>query len=150
MSKALKPSARRDGITFGLPCFQWTRIERAVAVLTIANGTLSLMVSGMRLLKDGGVGVTPLLAILGLLSGILAWQGRSWGHGLALAFYSLQLASYYSYDLTQAYRIGGGLSLAFVVHMPSGVLIVNVLAVLMLAATAVLLCWRMRREQSLQ
>jgi len=126
------------------------RIERAVAVLTIANGTLILTVTGMRLLNDGAVGAIPLLALLGLLSGILAWHGRSWGHCLGLAFYSIQLASYYSYDLTQAYHIGGGLSLAFVVHMPSGVLIVNVFALAMLAATGVLLCWRVRRIRGLQ
>lgn len=126
---------------------QWMRIERAIAVLTAANGAISLIVCGVRLFHHDAVGATPLLALLGLVSGFLAWRGRVAGHSTGLAFYAVQLASYYSYDLTQSYHLRGGLSLAFVAHLPSGVLVVNVFAIAMMAASAVLLCWRLRRAQ---
>lgn len=42
----------------------------------------------------------------------------------------------------------GSLSLAFVVHLPTGVLIVNVLALAMFAASAALLWWRLRGRKA--
>ena len=128
----------------------WVRIERAIAVLTIASGAIGLVVLGVQLLNHDAVGATPVLALLGLLAGILAWHGRVEGYCTALAFYALQLASFYSYDLTQTYHFRGGLSLAFVMHLQSGVLVVNGFAIVMLATSAVLLCWRLRRMQGQQ
>ena len=92
----------------------------------------------------GGTGGTLALALLGLLSGVLAWRGRLGGHYAGLAFYGLQLAAWYSYDATQAWHLRAAFSLAFVVHLRSGVLIVNVFAMAMLAASAALL-WRRQR-----
>jgi hypothetical protein len=123
------------------PALPWTRIERIVAGLTTLNGALGLAVWALGPLSRGPIDALPLLALLGLLSGILAWRGRLGGHGAGLAFYSLQLAGYYSYDATQVYHLRGALSLAFVVHLPAGVLVVNVFALAMLAASAALL-WR--------
>jgi hypothetical protein len=115
----------------------WTRVERIVATVTAVNAALGLAVGALGPLA----GRTLLLALLGLLSGILAWRARSGGHIAGLAFYGLQLAAWYSYDATQAWHLRGGLSLAFVVHLQSGLLIVNVFALAMLAASAALL-WR--------
>lgn len=120
---------------------RWTRIERVVAGLSIVNAALGLLVW---LHAGGAIGALPLLSLLGLLSGVIAWRGRSGGHAAGLAFYALQLAGYHRYDLTFAYPLRGALSLAFVVHLPAGVLIVNVLAGAMFAVSAALLWWRLR------
>ncbi len=90
----------------------------------------------------------PLLALLGLVSGVLAWRGRLAGHVAALVFYGLQLAAFHSLHATQAYHVTWIFSLAFVVHLPGGVLIVNAFAVAMLAASAALL-WRRLRARNL-
>lgn len=121
----------------------WTRVERAVAAVTVVNAALGLVVWALR----GGAIATLLLALLGLLSGVLAWRGRTGGHGAGLAFYGLQLAAWYAYDTTQAWHLRGAFSLALVVHLRSGVLIVNVFALAMLAASAVLLWRRLHRPQ---
>jgi hypothetical protein len=121
---------------------RWTRIERVVAGLTIVNAALGLL---MWLRVGGAIGALPLLSLLGLLSGLIAWRGRPGGHAAGLAFYAFQLAGYHRYDLTYAYPLRGSVSLAFVVHLPAGVLIVNVLAVAMFAASVALL-WRRLRE----
>jgi hypothetical protein len=134
-------------MTTWLASLTWKQAERAIAALTIASAALSLMVSGLRLRNHDAVGVTPLVALLGLLSGAFAWRGRLPGHAMALLVYGLQLASYYSYDQTQAYHLLAGLSVAFVVQMPSGVLVVNAFAVAMLVASSVLLGWRLRQAQ---
>lgn len=144
MMAAERSADKESRMATWLTHLQWTRIERAIAVLTVANGAISLIVCGVRLFHHDAVGAAPLLALLGLLSGVLAWRGRVAGHATGLAFYALQLASYYSYDFTLAYQLRGGLSLGFVAHLPSGVLVVNVFAIAMLAASAVLLCWRLR------
>jgi hypothetical protein len=120
----------------------WTRIERIVATVTIVNAALGLAVWAL----TGGAIDTLLLALLGLLSGVLVWRGRPAGHGAGLAFYGMQLAAYYSYDATQAWHLRGAFSLAFVLHLRSGVLIVNVFALAMLAASAALL-WRHLRTR---
>ena len=74
----------------------WTRSERLVGALTIANGALGLVMWVMALLSRGAIGILPLLAVLGLLSGVLAWRGRPAGHGAALVFYGMQLAVFHS------------------------------------------------------
>jgi hypothetical protein len=116
--------------------------------VTVVNGALALAVWAMRPPSGGVADALPLLALLGLLSGILAWRGWPGGHGAGLAFYGLQLAGYYSYDATQVYPLRGALSLAVVLHLPAGVLVVNVFALAMLAASAALLWRHLRRRQA--
>lgn len=132
-------SKKTEGLLAAAP--SWTRIERVVAGLTVVNAMLGLLVW---VHAGGAIGALPLLSLLGLLSGLTAWRGRPSGHAAALAFYALQLAGYHRYDLTCAYPLHGSLSLAFVVHLAAGVLIVNVLALAMLAASVALLWWRLR------
>ena len=83
-----------------------------------------------------------LLSLLGLLSGLLAWRRQWAGHAIGLLFYAPQLASYYPYHSAGAYHLGGALSLAFVAHLPTGVLVVNGFAIAMFIASAALLRWR--------
>jgi hypothetical protein len=119
----------------------WTRSERLLGALTFVNGALGLVMWVTGLLSRGAVGSLPLLALLGLLSGVLAWHGRPAGHGAGLVFYGVQLAAFHSWHAAQASHVTWTFSLAFVVHLPTGVLIVNAFAVAMLAASAALL-WR--------
>lgn len=120
---------------------RWARIERIVATISIVNAALGLLVPVFA--GHAGTGAL-LLSLLGLLSGLLAWRGRLAGHAIGIAFYAVQLAGYHPYHSAQAYPLRGALSLAFVVHLPTGVLIVNVFAIALLAASAALL-WRRRR-----
>ena len=122
----------------------WPRIDRFVAALTAANGMLGLVIWATGPAPRGAIDILLLLALLGLLSGALAWRGHLGGHGAGLVFYGVQLAAFHGYHATQAYRLPWTFSLAFVVHLPAGVLVVNGFAVAMLAASAALLGWRFR------
>jgi hypothetical protein len=84
------------------------------------------------------------------LVGVLAWRGRPAGHGAGLVFYGLQLAAFHSWHSAQASQVTWTFSLAFVVHLPTGILIVNAFAVAMLAASAALLWRRFRTARPIQ
>ena len=120
---------------------RWICAGRLVAGLTLANAALNLLVWTMGLPSGGAIGSLPWLALPGLLSGALAWRGQAAGHAAALLFYGVQLAGFHPYAAPQAYPLRGAFSLAFAVQLPAGVLIVNVFAIALLAASAVLL-WR--------
>jgi hypothetical protein len=123
---------------------RWVRIEGLVACLTLANAALNLVVWTMR--PSSGAG-SLLLSLLGLLSGVLAWRGQAAGHGAALLFHGVQLAGFHAWHAQPSYPLLGAFSLAFVVHLPAGLLIVNGFAMAMLAASAALLGWRRRASQ---
>lgn len=128
----------------------WTLSERLVAALTIVNGALGLAMWVMALLSRGAIGSLPQLALLGLLSGALAWRGRPGGHGAGLVFYGVQLAAFHPWHGAQAFHVAWTFSLAFVVRLPAGILIVNAFAVAMLAASAALLWRRLRTARPIQ
>jgi len=114
------------------------RIERTVAGISIVSGGLGL---GIWMFLSNAGGSLPLLSLLGLLSGMLVWRRHAGGHGAGLLFYALQLVGYHSYDAIDIYPLRSILSLAYVVHLPAGVLIVNLLALAMMLASATLLRW---------
>lgn len=117
-------------------------MEKWIAGLTMANGVLGLAMWSMGLLSRGAIDSLPLLPLLGLLSGVLAWRGRLAGHGAGLVFYAMQLAAFHSFGSAGSYQLPWTFSLAFVVHLPAGVLVVNAFAVAMLAASAALVLLR--------
>ena len=120
----------------------WIRGERVMAGLTLFDGLLGLGVC----IVTGSVGRgLPLLSLLALFAGLQAWRGRPGGHLAALAFYGLHLAAYHPFDFTGGYRLRGALNLGAVVYLPNAVVVLNVFAIGMFAASAALLWWRARR-----
>lgn len=114
----------------------WLLLERVAATLTVVSAAIGLGVSvAMRSGNDGLL----LLSLLGLVSGVLAWRRQWGGHAMGLLFYGPQLASYYPYHSADAYHLGGALSLAYVAHLPAGILVVNGFAIAMFIASAALL-----------
>jgi hypothetical protein len=140
-ARAVSDHARVHRLASRLTPARWRRIEQLVAALTLANAALCVVLSVSGFLACGILGSLPLLALLGLLSGVPAWRGQAAGHGAALLFYGVQLAGFHAWHSSQSYSLRGAFSLAFVVHLPTGVLIVNVFAMTLLATSAVLL-WR--------
>jgi hypothetical protein len=120
---------------------RWTRIERLVAGLTIVDGVLGLAVWTF---TGHAHGALPLLSLLGLLAGVALWRAWSGGQLAALAFYGLQLASYHPFDMSSGYQLRAGLSLGWVIYLPTAVMVVNVFALGMFGASAALLWWRAR------
>jgi hypothetical protein len=120
---------------------RWTRIERIVAGLAILDGVLGLAVW---ICTCNARGALALLSLLALLAGMKAWRGRPSGHLAALACYGLRLANYSSFDMSSRYDLRGALNLGVVIHLPTAVVIVNVFALGMFAASASLLWWRAR------
>ena len=113
------------------------KVERGVAWLLLINGLLGLAVSLWSMSGD-----LPILALLGVLSGWLWLRKNIMGVWGALAFYAPQLFSYYAYSRTWSFSMKSGLSVAFVAHLPDGVLVVNVAALTLLVASAAILVQR--------
>jgi hypothetical protein len=65
-------------------------------------------------------------------------------------FYGLQLAAFHPWHAAQAFGVAWTFSLAFVVRLPAGILIVNAFAVAMLAASVALLWRRLRTAHPFQ
>lgn len=120
---------------------RWARAERIVAGLTVFDGLLGLVVW---LVAGSASGRLALLSLLALFAGTGAWRRRSAGHLAALAFYGLHLATYHAFDGTGSYLLRGALNLGAVIHLPNAVLVLNVFAIGMFAASAALLWWRVR------
>ncbi|RZT05413.1 hypothetical protein SAMN05216319_5295 [Duganella sp. CF402] len=84
-------------------------------------------------------------ALLGFLSAVLSlkrWRAGLWGGGL---YYALQLASYYPADGSWQFSVKAGVSIGLVLQFPSGVLVLNMVALALLAATCVVLARQRRR-----
>ena len=126
------------------------RAERVAAWLLLINGALGLVVSLGTMLAVHAAPVElaalPLVAILGVLSGCLWLRGHVAGAWAGSVFYALQVVSYYAYSGAWSFSVKSGLSLALVLHLPDGVLVVNVAALALLAVNAVVLAPRLRRR----
>jgi hypothetical protein len=107
-------------------------LARANAWVLLANALLGLSVQAGAIFADPAPSM--LVPVLGVLSGVLALRGYAAGRWGALAFYALQAFSYYPYAATWRFSIKAGLSLGAVAHLDSGVVVVNLLALALLAA----------------
>ncbi|MHA4868453.1 hypothetical protein ACXZ1M_12220 [Duganella sp. PWIR1] len=80
-----------------------------------------------------------LLGFLAAVASLKRWRLGAWGGGL---YYALQLASYFPADGSWQFSVKAGLSIGLVLHLANGVLVFNLVAAALLAATAILLRWR--------
>lgn len=83
-------------------------------------------------------------ALLGFLSALLALKRHPlglWGGGL---YYLLQLVSYFPADGSWQFSVKAGVSIGLVLQFHQGVLVLNMVAGALLAATLVVLAWRRR------
>jgi hypothetical protein len=108
---------------------------RVAAWLLLANGLLGL---GLGLWGGLSGAFTQALPWLGVLSGLLSMRRHRAGAWGAMLFYGLQLASFYPYTGNWSFSYRCGLSLGYVARLPDGVLVVNLVALLLLAVSAAL------------
>ena len=69
------------------------------------------------------------------------WKTGLWGGAL---YYLLQLFSIYPFDGGWHFAVKAGVSIGLVMRFHNGVVIVNMVALALLAATAAVLAWRYR------
>jgi hypothetical protein len=78
-------------------------------------------------------------ALLGFLSAVAALKRRRaglWGGGL---YYAVQAASYFAADGSWHVSVKAGVSIGLVLQFPAGVLVLNMVALALLAATVAVL-----------
>lgn len=82
--------------------------------------------------------------LFGFLAAVLSlkrWQSGLWGGGL---YYAVQLVSYFPHDGGWQYSVKAGVSIGLVMRFSSATLVLNMVALALLAATLTVLVWRMR------
>jgi len=126
---------------------QWARVERVLAGMTILDGMLGLAVW---MVADSASGALALLSLLALFAGTQAWRRRPAGQLAALGFYGLHLATYHAFDFSRSYQLRGALNLGAVIYLPNAVVVLNVFAIAMFAASAAMLWWRVRVGEPLE
>ncbi|MFZ6675921.1 hypothetical protein [Undibacterium sp. Xuan67W] len=103
----------------------------------LIDGGIGLFVSASMMIAQHSVSavinMVSYTSILGVLSGLLALRGRLAGLIGGLFFYGVQMVSYYSHDIRLNFR--SGISLAVVVDLMHGTVVINTVAVAGLAAT---------------
>lgn len=126
--------------------------EKWLARVLLLNSVLTVAVV-LGLL--GGLhdpGALPWLAgaaLLGGVSAVLSLRGRRAGlYGDAL-YYAVQVPSWYPYSPGWSYSVKAGISIAAVLHLAGGVLVVNGVALALLAATLWMLRYRRPAGKSL-
>ncbi|MYM91984.1 hypothetical protein GTP91_33015 [Rugamonas sp. FT82W] len=121
--------------------------EKWVARVLLLNSALALGVSLGLLGERQPADALPVLygaAMLGFLSAVLSlkrWQAGLWG---GLLYYALQLVAVYPLDGGRQFAVKAGVSVGLVLRFPGAVVVLNMVALALLAATAAVLAWRRR------
>ena len=123
--------------------------EKWLARVLLLNSALALGVS-LGLLGEplSGTGLHLVFgaALLGFLSAVLSlkrWLPGLWGGAL---YYLLQVASYFPFDGSASFSVKAGVSIGLVLRFPNAVVVLNMVALLLLAATMAVLVWRQRTK----
>jgi hypothetical protein len=123
--------------------------EKWLARVLLLNSGLALAVS-LGLLGQPVEGTGPALvfgaALLGFLAAVLSlkrWRLGLWG---GLLYYALQLVSYFPAAGGWRFSIKAGVSVGLVMQFRTGVLVLNMVALALLAATVAVLAWRRRHS----
>jgi hypothetical protein len=127
------------------------KLETYWAWTTLANGALGLIVAvGVAMIRGSEPELShtpPIASLLGVLAGALTVRGKIAGLIVGLFFYGLQVLSYYSSSIQFNFR--SGFSLAKVVELSQGVLVINLAALAGLVIAVWLLARHLRSGASL-
>ena len=121
--------------------------EKWVARVLLLNSALALGVS-LGLLGQPLDGPAAALvfgaALLGFLAAVLSLKRLRLGLWGGILYYALQVVSYFPYAGGAGFSVKAGVSIGLVMRFASGVLVLNMVALALLAATAAVLAWRRR------
>lgn len=121
--------------------------EKWLARVLLLNSALALAVSlGLLGAPQYGTALAVLfsVAMLGFLAAVLSLKRMVTGLWGGLLYYLLQAGSYFPDDGSWQFSIKAGVSIGLVMRFPQGVLVLNMVALALLAATIAVLAWRRR------
>lgn len=84
-------------------------------------------------------------AMLGFIAAVLCLRRHPAGLWGAALYYALQLVSYTPLDGGAGWSVKAGVSVGLVLQFSQSIIVVNMVALALLALTAALLAWRRRR-----
>lgn len=122
-------------------------VETWLARVLLLNSGLALAVALGLLgpsLDDAGAALVFGAALLGFLAAVLSlkrWRVGAWG---GLLYYAVQVLSYFPLDGGRGFSVKAGVSIGVVLRFHDGVVVLNLIALALLAATAAVLAWRKR------
>jgi len=125
--------------------------EKWVARVLLLNSALTLAVGLGLLGAPQEADALPVLFGVGLFGFVAAvlslkrWKSGLWG---GMVYYAVQLASYFPHDGSWQYSIKAGVSVGLVMQFPSATLVLNMVALALLAATVAVLVWRTRAPRA--
>jgi hypothetical protein len=123
------------------------QFEIWVARVLLLNSGLTLAVSLGLLGARQPADALPLLfgaGMFGFLAAVLSlkrWKSGLWG---GMLYYALQVPSYFPHDGGWQFSIKAGVSIGLVLRFATATLVLNMVALTLLAATAAVLAWRLR------
>lgn len=123
-------------------------VDTWAARVLLLNSALALAVSLGLLggpLGEGEAGPVFGAAMLGFLAAVLWLRHHRAGAWGALLYYALQVFSYYPADGGPGWSVKAGVSIGMVLHFQQFLIVLNLVALALLAVTILLLVWRRRR-----
>lgn len=127
--------------------------EKWLARVLLLNSALALAVSlGLLGEPQQGAALTVLysVAMLGFLAAVLSLKGSMLGLWGAVLYYLPQLGSYFSFDGNWQFSVKAGVSIGMVMRFPHGVAVLNLVALVLLAATIFVLAGRLRQLKTVR
>jgi len=125
--------------------------EKWVARVLLLNSALTLGVSLGLLGAPQDADALPVLfgvALAGFLAAVLSlkrWKSGLWG---GMLYYAVQLISYFPHDGGWQYSVQAGVSIGLVMQFSNATLVLNMVALALLAATVAVLAWRLRAAKA--
>lgn len=121
--------------------------ETWVARVLLLNSALTLGVSLGLLGAPQEAEALPVLfgvGLFGFLAAVLSlkrWRSGPWG---GMLYYAVQLISYFPHDGSWQYSVKAGVSIGLVMRFSNSTVVLNMVALALLAATLAVLVWRQR------
>lgn len=124
--------------------------EKWLARVLLLNSALALAVS-LGLLGQALDGADTSLvfgaALLGFTAAVLSLKRLRSGLRIGALYYAVQLLSYFPHDGGRPLSVKAGVSIGLVMQFPACTVVLNMVALALLAATVAVLLWR-RREHA--